>query len=1353
MNSKFRVSIILAAGLMVLAAFFLLRLPSRPDSLAQIADEKVPSVMGSVTDSPFVSRQAVAFGESVAVRDLAAAGIATTLKGYKFKTVEDQMEEVRIQRENQTRALKGLPPLTEGQKEDREKNGMNTERIKIGRPGKGNARRGSFLDEALSLSPAVPSVMPTPAVNFEGMSSADNTTTFGSTFAPPDTVGDVGPNHYVQMDNSLVGIYDKTGTLLVPKFRLTAITSVAGGPCATVNDGDPIVLYDPLADRWLMSQFCTTPVPGHQIIAISKTPDPTGAYYVYDFVHPTDDFQDYPHLAVWPTGYFMSTNQFDQTGRTFKGTGAFAYDRVKMLAGDPTASYVYVNEFSSICPSCGGQLPTDIDGTVTPPVGSPDLFMEFRSDEFGDPVDGLRIFAFTPNFTTPASSTFVQVGTDLPLAAFDGNSPSGRNVVEQPGTTTGLDVIADRLMHRIGYRNLGTVASPVNSYVLNFTVNVGGAAATSAATYQAGIRWAELRRGGDGTMSVNQQGTQSTNPGNPAGGTNLWLGSAAQDNAGGIFLGYSTSGSTDPNDFPSIKYAGRLASDPPGTLAQGEATGILGTGSQNGAGSRWGDYSAASVDPADECSFWYTQEYRTAANTGNAFNWTTRVIGGIKLPGCTAPQRGTISGTITNCGTGQPIAGASVTSTGGFATGTNAAGQYTFINVPVGTTGVAATNSGGFNGASNNGVVVTNAGNTSANLCLTAIPVLSGGTATIVSESCLPANGVIDPGETVTLAFPVSNTGTVNTVNDIGTLQATGGVTSPGASQPYGVITAGGPAITRNITFTASPQLACGTNITATVAHVDGANNLGNIVYTIPTGVATAPTTVSYTSPEVSIPDNTTAGVNVPLVIGGVAGAIADVNFRIDGTASSNDPLSTTVGLNHSFVGDLKFKLTSPQGTTVEIMSAGGGDVNCAVNNIYQMTLDDQATSAQTCPSGGTNSGPLTGSFTPSNPLSAFNGQNPNGTWTLNVIDTAAADTGSIRAYSLIITGKICCGGPPPPTPTPVPTATPTPTPTPVPTPTPTPTACAFSNGGLNPQSIAENGVVSPTGTFWSEVQHNTGVTTLANASSGFAAVQGTNRLTDNFTLTQPCTLNSVNFYGYLTGAAATPSPFTAYTLRIWNGRPGDVGSTVIFGDTTTNRLASSVNSNLFRLFNSVVPTNTPPGTTRRIWRNTVTVGTLLPAGTYWLDWASTVTGNVSHFHPSKTIAGSRGVAGDNARQFDVATAVWVDLVDAGTPATNPGVPQDMPFDINGVFAAATLSGQIFTSDGTRGLRNAIVSLTDANGIVQTATTSSFGFYSFGNVAVGGTYTIRVSSRLFRFAARTVTVNGDLTDINLVGQE
>ncbi|CAN5408726.1 hypothetical protein BH20ACI2_BH20ACI2_14380 [soil metagenome] len=913
--------------------------------------------------------------------------------------------------------------------EPRVKNPLNANRVKKRVSENNKEGKSPFVDQGLSL--VFPSVMPTPGISSEGLSSMDNTAVLGTTFAPSDSIGDVGPNHYVQMSNTLVRVFNKDGTPAAAPFRLSSLTRVIGGPCANVDDGDPIVNYDPLADRWVLSQFCTDPDPGHQLFAVSKTSDPTGAYYVYDFVHPNNKFQDYPQIAVWPEAYYMSANQF--VGDTYSGAGAFAYDRVKMLQGDPGASYIYFDQ-SAICPTCGGQLPTDLDGTMTPPEGMGNLFMEFRATEFGDPTDGLRIFEFKANFNTPTASTFTQVGPDLALAAFDGNSPVSRSCVEQPGTSTGLDCVADRMMHRLAYRNLGTVASPVNSWVLNFTVNVGGASGSSMATYQAGIRWVELRRPGSaGGLTVNQQGTQATNPGTPAGGTNLWMGSIAQDASGNIFLGYSTSGSATPDDFPSIKYSGRLSTDPPNTMGQGEAVGHAGTGFQTGAGSRWGDYSSASVDPSDECTFWYTQGYRAAAHNSFPFNWTTRIIGGIRFPGCSTPERGTISGVVSACSSGLPVSNALVSLPGGFVATTNGIGQYTIINVPVGVTSVSATKSGGFDLVTNSGISVTDATTTGVDLCLNGIPVLAKETSTLISESCLPANGIIDPGETVTIALPVSNAGAANTVDSVGTLQATGGVTNPGSAQSYGAMSAGGPAVTRNFTFTADAGLLCGTNLTVTVDHQDGDKNLGIIVYTLPTGATGDAHVASYTGPAVAVPDNDPAGVNISLAVSGVGGAAADIDFRFDVAAEGvcNAALgNTNAAMDHTFIGDLNFRLTSPEGTSVTIMSRRGG----SRDNICSTLLDDDGGFASLSTVSSASGQFLSGNFAPDNPLSAFDGQNPNGIWVLNISDNAGVDTGSMRRFSLVITPRVCtmCAVS---TPTPSPSLSPTVSPTPTPSP------------------------------------------------------------------------------------------------------------------------------------------------------------------------------------------------------------------------------------------------------------------------------------------------------------------------------
>jgi subtilisin-like proprotein convertase family protein len=1041
---------------------------SGPTSRGQVTKSS-PISSAPVQEGPIVG-QAANFGVSVAVTKLPEvvdpdAGAARMMvRKYESQSVDDTAKE---------------------------KNPLNANRVKKSNPVERPDGFAPFVDQA--LSPAFPSVIPTPSVSFEGLSSMDNTAVLGTTFAPSDSVGDVGPNHYVQMTNTLVRVFNKDGTPAAAPFRLSSLTGVAGGPCANIDDGDPIVNYDPLADRWILSQFCVGPtaspiIPGHQVFAVSKTADPTGQYYVYDFVHPNTKFQDYPHVAVWPDAYYMSSNQFN--GNTFSGGGAFAYDRIKMLQGDPTASFVYFDQ-SSICSDCGGQLPTDLDGTITPPVGMGNLFMEFRATEFGDPVDGLRVFEFKPNFATPSLSSFTQVGTDVVLAAFDGNSPLSRSCVEQPGTSGGLDCVADRMMHRLSYRNLGTVAEPVNSWVLNFTVNVGGGSGSGMATYQAGIRWAELRRpSSTGSLSVNQQGTQSTNPGTPEGGTNLWMGSIAQDAGGNIFLGYSTSGATEP-DFPSIKYAGRLSTDPPNTMGQGEAVGHLGTGFQGtAANSRWGDYSAASVDPADECTFWYTQGYRDAEQNASSFGWRTRVIGGIRMPGCTTPPRGSVSGSITACSSGQPLNNAIVTLPGGFVGLTNGNGQYTIINVPVGTTSASATRMGGFDIATSGAVTVNNGESATVNLCLSGIPVLAQAAASLLSESCLPANGVIDPGETVTIGLPVKNTGGADTVNTVGTLQASGGVTSPGASQSYGALLAGGDTITRTFTFTADPDLACGNDITMTVAHQDGAASLGNVVYKLPTGSLGNAAVTSYTGPAVAIPDSVSAGVDIPLQVNGVIGSIADLNFKFDAAADGTCDATignTNAAMDHTWIGDLIFRLRSPAGTTVVIMNRRAG----SRKNICNTLLDDDGGFPALSTISSSSSSFVSGNFAPDNPLSAFDGENANGTWVLNVSDNAGQDLGSMRRFSLVITPRVCstnCAVET--TPTPTPTVSPSPTVSPTPTPTPTPPASiTFAGRVLTPSGNAlRNAKVTMTeagGLTRTVFTTNQGFFTFSNVATG----------------------------------------------------------------------------------------------------------------------------------------------------------------------------------------------------------------------------------------------------------------------------
>nr|MBA2431916.1 carboxypeptidase regulatory-like domain-containing protein [Chthoniobacterales bacterium] len=664
------------------------------------------------------------------------------------------------------------------------------------------------LDGALSLqNHDMPTVLPPPSLVFDGVSNSDNATLFGFRISPPDTVGDVGPNHYVQVVNLALRIFNKNGTPAGPAVKFSTIFAPLGTPASLRDDGDPIVLYDPMADRWMLSQFAfptgTSTPPYHQVIAVSKTPDPTGPYYIYDFIvsNGNNQFNDYPHFGVWPDGYYMADNQF-LNGGSFDGAGVFAFDRVKMLKGDPNAGFIYFNRnLASFPEGQGGMLPADMDGVRPPPPGTPCPFAYFVANEFGDPRDGMRIFDFRADFDTPANSTFTErpESAAFPLggiavAAFNPLSPTGRDDVPQPppasNTTARLDAISDRLMHRLQYVNFGTHESLVTTH----TVNVGPD--QTLANYRAGVRYYQFRKNpGNNPYTVFDQGTHA-----PADTTHRWMGSAAINASGDLAVGFSAS---SLSVFPSIRYAARYGTDPLGSLAQGEQEIFTGTGVQTSTSSRWGDYSNLSVDPVDDNTFWFTQETYTAASQATStVGWITKIakfsVGGANTPF----PKGTISGTITSCANGQPVADAVVQTNTGFFTTTNASGLYTLPKMAPGTVNVMATKQS--SGATMNNVVVTNGNTTTVNLCLVPTNLIVKADATIVSAG---ANGVLDPGETVTVAFGVQNIGGSGacTAALTGTLQAGGGVTNPSGPQNFGATCSGSAPVYRAFTFTVDP--------------------------------------------------------------------------------------------------------------------------------------------------------------------------------------------------------------------------------------------------------------------------------------------------------------------------------------------------------------------------------------------------------------------------------------------------------------------------------------------------------------------------------------------------------------------
>jgi len=668
--------------------------------------------------------------------------------------------------------------------------------------------------------------IPAPSLTFEGLGRTENIAAGFGNLSPPDTVGDVGPNHYVQQTNLLVRVWNKAGTPLTAPFRLSSLFAPLGGQCAAPDAGDPIVLYDPLSDRWMLSQFAfagQTIPPYHQCIAISKTPDPTGAYFLYDFITPGNEFPDYPKLGVWPDGYYMMVHQFT-LGGPFNGTGVYAFNRLKMLTGDPTANFIYFNlNLASHPEGIGGSLPSDVDGLTPPPPGRPNTFIYFTTTDFGDPATGLRLFDFHADFNIPANSTFTErpestYPAPLAVAPFSAVKPAGRRNVPQPApaatVTTSLDAINDRLMHRLQYRNRGGFETLV------LTHTVGAPGSTVFGTFRAGVRYYELRRAlPGGNFVVQEQATFA-----PADGISRWLASAAEDHQGNLAVGYNvSSGAAGGNVRPGIRYAGRLAGDAPGGLTQGEATLIDGTGVQTSTGNRWGDYSALTVDPSDDCTFWYTTEYYTAAGqAASTVGWQTR-IGRFKFDQCTPPEQGTLSGTITYCDTGAPVVGALIKVSDGHTGVTVADGSYSIKLSPGDYHVQVVADSVSCASSTPTAVSITNGGTTNYSTCLNGSPKFSVNSSTVSGGN---GDTVINGNECNSLTVDLKNAGCAGATNVSAVLSTTTpGVSVEQPNSPYPNMPHGNSATnTVPFEFSTSPTFACGTtiNFTLTVTTAEG---------------------------------------------------------------------------------------------------------------------------------------------------------------------------------------------------------------------------------------------------------------------------------------------------------------------------------------------------------------------------------------------------------------------------------------------------------------------------------------------------------------------------------------------------
>lgn len=501
------------------------------------------------------------------------------------------------------------------------------------RPDRGRVAPDAGFSGDAAVQTAAGSAASGTVTSFEGLSNQDNFDVFGFRVNPPDTVGDVGPNHYVEMINLVFGVYAKTGEKLLGPVDTGTLW--AGFPIdeCTEPSGDPIVIYDQFADRWLLTQFTTRGVgyPAEPLnlfyycVAISTTGDPTGSYYRYAF-STGYNFPDYPKFGVWRDSYIVTTREFGILDENIYGVGVYGLERNKMIEGESgarAAGFLLEQHEVPINLFGDGLLPPDVDGKTKPKANAPAPIVGTQDDDgaYGATFDAVNVWEFDVKWrSTPTAS--ISLKAQLPVASFDSIFPCGptsRDCLPQPGITNPAQYIdhlgyRQRPTWRLAYRAFRSHDSMVTNQSVEARPGV------------AGVRWYEIRRT-DGGYSVHQQGTYA-----PEDGVHRWMGSAAMDRKGNIAVGYSVVNGVDV--YPGIRYAARKAGDPLGQLPLGETTIIDGTGVQLTTNSRWGDYTSMNIDPVDDCTFWYANEYYTAAGQATSpAGWQTR-IASFRLPGC-----------------------------------------------------------------------------------------------------------------------------------------------------------------------------------------------------------------------------------------------------------------------------------------------------------------------------------------------------------------------------------------------------------------------------------------------------------------------------------------------------------------------------------------------------------------------------------------------------------------------------------------------------------------------------------------------------------------------------------------------
>ncbi|MFL6530947.1 MAG: hypothetical protein ACJ8KX_10795 [Chthoniobacterales bacterium] len=870
---------------------------------------------------------------------------------------------------------------------------------------------------------------PSPSgTGFDGVGTG--TAGFVPSSNPPDVNGRVGATQFVQWNNSSFAIFDKaTGALQYGPAAGNTLFQALGGVCASHNDGDPVVSYDILAGRWVLSQFAVDGPTGsasHQCVAVSTTEDATGDYYLYDFVTDTTNFVDYPHTGVWPDGYYMSAHVFNAAGTTYLAGRVYVFERDAMIAGQP-ARMLKADLAKDGTGIQYGFLPADLDSLTPPPAGEA-AFVLGPNAQFTNRTDSTRVkvaWGTTPTITL-TSAVISTSGISAPPCVNNTAAQNNRDCVPQPSPAVGaddLDNLGSHFMYRLAYRNNGTQAAPQESLVASSTVP--GSASTPA---HGAVKWWEFRNAGSSTTAptVFQSGTFDPDT------SYRWMSSIAMDKDQNIALGYSKSSTSVK---PGIYMTGRLATDAAGTMGA-ETTVQAGLGVQTtGAGNRWGDYTSMTLDPIDQCTFYYTNEY---LKTNGAFNWSTR-IASYKFPSCVsaAGAYGTVTGTITSSETGAPVQGVTVTLSNGYAGASDANGVYNII-VPAGSYTASAAdadrNCATASPASaavapqGGGTVTQNftvAGGSNIELSGASTSWRNAETPSYtIDDSLGNSNGVVNKAECVKLNVGVKNNGCASeSAISAHMTTTTAGVTVLDADSTYANLAIDGSATNATpFRISTSDTFVCGTNIALSL-NLTYASGTKTVQFTVPTcagGANQSIPTSSLTTADTTQADRLGRD-GVPSTCSGKAspgGGFAGTKYYKKWT------FANTSGAPRCFT------------VTINAALGGAGDIeSAAYDQTYDPTNLNLNYLGDTGISGlGTTVGSATYSFTVPAQHNFVVVVNTTGT------TTSSQFSGTVSGFVDNTAGPGACTGGPTPTPTPVPTPTPTPVPTPTPTPVPTAT-------------------------------------------------------------------------------------------------------------------------------------------------------------------------------------------------------------------------------------------------------------------------------------------------------------------------